>query len=82
MTTLLSDRRRGCPLPKVSHAGSVTENTMETLLTLWYAFAVLIRNSVVDKDREPSARVCDGTSKPRLDYIAISPALLSEGEAH
>jgi hypothetical protein len=80
--SLVSDRRHGCRLPKASHAGSVTENTMETLLTLWYVFAVLIWNSIVDKDRDPSPRVCDGTSKPRLDYIAISPALLSEWEAH
>jgi rhodanese-related sulfurtransferase len=57
---------------------------METLLTVWSVFAcgVLIWNSVLDNDDDPSPRVRDGASKPRLDYIVISPALLSEWQAH
>jgi rhodanese-related sulfurtransferase len=56
---------------------------METLLTVWSVFAcgVLIWNSVLDNDHNPSPKVRDGTSRPHFNYIVISPALLSEWEA-
>jgi rhodanese-related sulfurtransferase len=57
---------------------------METLLTVWYVFAfgVLIWNSLLQADDDLLPRGSDRTPKPRLDYIVISPALLSEWEAH
>jgi rhodanese-related sulfurtransferase len=57
---------------------------METLLTVWSVFAcgVLIWNSVLHNDHDVSPSLRDRTSKPGLDYIVISPALLSEWEAH
>jgi hypothetical protein len=69
------------PSAQDSHARSATENTMETLLTVWYifAFGVLIWNSLLQNDHGLSARGSDRTSS--LDYT-VSPALLSEWEAH
>jgi hypothetical protein len=60
------------------------ETAMETLLTVWSVLAcgVLIWSSVLDDDQDLSPKVQDGTSKGCLDYIVISPALLSEWEAH
>jgi rhodanese-related sulfurtransferase len=70
------------PLSGVSHPRPPSGKAMETLLTVWSVFActVLIWNSLLDNDRDLLPRAPDGTSKPRLDYIVISPAWLSEWE--
>jgi rhodanese-related sulfurtransferase len=57
---------------------------MEMLLTVWYVFTfgVLIWISLLHSDGDLLRRRRARTSKPCLDYIVISPALLSDWEAH